>query len=102
MKNFFFICMIFVVNSVSGQKNSSYFPLQSATTLNLILPPLTGNFYQKSVIPGDFYVHQLGFFCKEELKFEAATKIPFKFRLGSVQYCDWMEGKKNAGVVPAY
>jgi len=48
-----------------------------------------------SISPG-FYAANLGFFCKQEIKFEKATKIPFKFRLGSVQQCDWMEGKPNA------
>jgi hypothetical protein len=32
------------------------------------------------------------------LQLEKITKIPFKLRLGSVQQCDWMEGKKNAGI----
>ena len=47
------------------------------------------------VSPG-FYAANLGFFCKQEIKFEKATKIPFKFRLGSVQQCDWLEGKPNS------
>lgn len=51
-------------------------------------PPLI-----KQVIPPDFYVTNLGFFCKQEIKFEKATKIPFRFRLGSVEDCDRMEGK---------
>lgn len=54
------------------------------------------------VIPGNFYSSQLGFFCKKELKFESVTKIPFRFRLGSLVYTDWLEGKKNAGIMPAY
>ena len=46
-------------------------------------------------LKGDYYSSRLGFFCKQEIKLEKATKIPFKFRLGSVQYCDWMEGKRD-------
>ncbi len=60
-------------------------------------------FYQPTtvpVLPGNFYCTQLGFFCKKELRLEAITKIPFKFRLGSLQYNDWLEGKRNAGVLP--
>lgn len=46
------------------------------------------------VLPPDFQLQQFGFFCKKEWQLEKATKIPFKFRLGSVQQCDWLEGKK--------
>jgi hypothetical protein len=48
------------------------------------------------IISNNFYTQNLGFFCKRELQLEKATKIPFKFRLGSVQQCDWMEGKVNS------
>ncbi len=54
------------------------------------------------LVTPNFYVTQLGFFCKQEIKLEKITKLPFKFRLGSVQYCDWMEGKINTGVLPNY
>ena len=47
-----------------------------------------------SYLPGNFYSSQLGFFCRQEIKLEKATGIPFKFRLGSVQQCDWLEGKR--------
>ncbi len=53
-----------------------------------------------SVINADYYTQNFGFFCKKELQFEKVAKVPFKFRLGSVQYCDWMEGKKSAGILP--
>jgi len=52
----------------------------------------------KQVIAPKFYVNNLGFFCKQEIKFEKATKIPFRFRLGSVEDCDRMEGKNRSAV----
>ncbi len=52
----------------------------------------------KQVIEPNFYVTNLGFFCKQEIKFEKATKIPFRFRLGSVEDCDRMEGKHRSTV----
>ncbi|MBY0348060.1 MAG: hypothetical protein GTN67_04605 [Hydrotalea flava] len=39
------------------------------------------------------YTRQLPFFCREEWKFERKTKLPLRFRLGSVQYVDRLEGK---------
>lgn len=53
-----------------------------------------------SLISPNYYTQNFGFFCKKELQFEKVTKIPFKFRLGSVQQCDWMEGKSGAGILP--
>jgi len=45
------------------------------------------------IIPADYYTKNLGFFCKKELQLEKATKIPFRFRLGSIEYTDHLEGK---------
>lgn len=55
-----------------------------------------------SVIGADFYTRNFGFFCKKELQFEKATKIPIRVRLGSLQYNDYLEGKPNSGIVPTY
>ena len=49
----------------------------------------------KTYLPANFYITQIGFFCKQEIKFEKITKIPFRFRLGSVEECDRMEGKRK-------
>jgi len=51
-------------------------------------------------IAGNFYTENMGFFCKKELALQKFTSIPIKFRLGSVQYCDAMEGKNNLHVKP--
>ena len=54
----------------------------------------TGNIYKLEVIPQNFYTQHFGFMCRKELSFEKATKIPFRFRLGSLQQCNYYEGKK--------
>ncbi|HNP52977.1 MAG TPA: hypothetical protein PKK69_00100 [Ferruginibacter sp.] len=44
----------------------------------------------------DFAWRLSGTVCKKEWKLEQKTGLPFRFRLGSVAYCDWLEGKPNA------
>ncbi|HEY4155693.1 MAG TPA: hypothetical protein VGM24_09695, partial [Puia sp.] len=44
-------------------------------------------------VPANIYYCQSGFFCKREWELEKATHIPFRFRLGSLDYCNALEGK---------
>jgi hypothetical protein len=43
-----------------------------------------------------FYCSNLGFFCRQEIKFAKIIKMPFVFRLGSVAQVDYLEGKRGA------
>jgi hypothetical protein len=47
-----------------------------------------------AVIPQNYYTQHFGIMCKKELALEKATKIPFRFRLGSLQQCNYLEGKR--------
>lgn len=47
-----------------------------------------------SIIPQNYYSQHLGFICKKEIAFEKVTKVPFRFRLGSLQQCNYLEGKR--------
>ena len=93
--------MIFVAAKVFSQKLpatvpkflllqpvfQSHSPPKFILKRNIVLPQ------DRNIIPADLYVRHLGFFCKQEIKLEKATKIPFKFRLGSVNDCERLEGK---------
>ncbi|XZF15677.1 hypothetical protein ACTHGU_06035 [Chitinophagaceae bacterium MMS25-I14] len=34
-----------------------------------------------------------GFFCRQEVKMDRKLPLPLRFRLGSLQYCNWLEQK---------
>ncbi len=101
---FFIFCMIFVVGSTSAQQIQLQVPLVKDIRFSSFPRSVPVNLQdvEKIFLDPRFYVNNLGFFCRQELKFQARTSLPLVFRLGSVQYCDRMEGKKSAGILPAY
>lgn len=46
-----------------------------------------------SKIPANFATCDYGFFCRQELKIEKTTNFPVRFRLGSLEQCNYYEGK---------
>ncbi|HVZ55742.1 MAG TPA: hypothetical protein VG870_03705 [Chitinophagaceae bacterium] len=55
--------------------------------------PAAGNI--QLLAPG-FYIRHTGFFCRQEWQFQKATSIPLRFRLGSLEYTNYLERKPNA------
>jgi hypothetical protein len=49
-----------------------------------------------SIISPGFYAGHLGFFCKKELQLDKIAAISVRFRLGSLEYVNYMEQKPNA------
>jgi len=88
------------INTYSAFYQSTYkkfSPQKAAENSVFLLNPVSC-----SVVNADFYTRNFGFFCKKELQFEKATKIPLRFRLGTLQYNDYLEGKPNTGILPSY
>jgi hypothetical protein len=73
--------------------------LYSPTSKFSLLTNNNKNSISKSqLVSSTFYVNNLSFFCRQELKIAKATnfKLPIAFRLGSLQYVNYLECKPNA------
>ncbi|MEO7445414.1 MAG: hypothetical protein ABIT96_04330 [Ferruginibacter sp.] len=88
----FSLCMIFAVSQSPAQSlNNLHFRDSSKAghRSSLYFPPSL-RFLPASQLSGP------SFFCRQEYKLETATGLPFRFRLGSLDYCNYLEQKPNA------
>lgn len=103
---FTIIFFILALSGVAQSKIGTAFSKEMSDKNNLLIKPpafsLTNqghkltlhNSYYFNVIPQNYYTQHFGIMCKKELLIEKATKIPFRFRLGSLQQCNYLEGKR--------
>lgn len=60
----------------------------------LMFKPQIYNYTTQKTSKFRFDVTQLPFFCKIEHKIESKSKIPFRFRIGDLNYVNMLENKK--------
>jgi hypothetical protein len=101
-------------NALTGGKLKNLWPAAGARAGYVFLIPQLKNNYShtgfslktlmvNTFLPGSlpllsssFYCNSLGVICKKEMQLEKITTIPFRFRLGSLEYVNYLEKKPNA------
>ena len=61
-----------------------------------LLVKIPKNFVIAGICSPETYKMGIGFFCKKELELDRITPVPVRFRLGSLEYVNWLEKKPNA------
>ena len=85
--------MIFVVKVVSGQQLQPINSTKASAALPYTHFTSNGIYPGIAVLPGNFYALNLGFVCKKEILLEKFSGIPLRFRLGSFNSTNRLEGK---------
>jgi hypothetical protein len=80
-------------NNIFAQKN--FAQPRSADAAGMPTVPQAIRVSQGAAIPPSFYADRLGLVCKQEWKLEKSSGIAFRFRLGSLDYVNRLEGKNQ-------
>ncbi|MGN6492542.1 MAG: hypothetical protein ACTHLE_11145 [Agriterribacter sp.] len=81
---------------ILDRNNTNYFFTQGARAKSMLQRYNSlkeGDLFLQRPLRPNYYIATLGFMCKKEWQFEKATKVPLRLRLGSLQYCNMLEGK---------
>jgi len=95
-----FLAIFFVIAfSATAQKNiflPASFKNKSLCADSVLAKPQAQLYSINSIkiLDQNYYTSHLGFMCKKELALEKLTKVPLRLRLGSMQQCNYLEGKK--------
>lgn len=68
--------------------------MQKKETSSIHLRPFIS--LTRPVIAPSYYCNSLGYFCKKELQIQKLTSLPISFRLGTLEYVNYLEQKPNA------
>ena len=115
--NFLVVCLLMFYGTTFGQKNTQNnqkIDLETGFNGNYLVsgskwktiksPPdqahpsvinssCIGSLKSIQTIPFNYHMQQLGFICKAEWKLEKISPLAFRFRLGSLDYVNYLEGK---------
>jgi hypothetical protein len=69
-----------------------YWEVKKKSTTFFVANISVGSYTIQNKIAANFYTTQTGFFCNQERALEKKTKIPLRFRLGSLSYTEQLEG----------